>query len=84
MVVTVCGREEIIIATSWEGAEVGCPFYRENQAVAIKCEGPMDGSGVTISFLTKERRKAAMAAYCKRNWKQCPMFQAVCRKYEGK
>lgn len=69
------------MATSWESADVGCPFYRESDGIYIRCEG-LVGLTMTIHFSDKQRKAVVMDRYCNCQWEDCPLYKAVAAKYE--
>lgn len=62
---------------------VFCPFYKgtENKQV-IKCEGPIKGTTVRLSFSRKDRMDEYMETYCyeKKCW-ECRIYEAADAKY---
>lgn len=69
------------MATSWDASQVQCPFYHENTATEIKCEGAIPGSLVKQSFRTKGLRERVMEKYCKGCWRACPLYRIIEQKY---
>lgn len=72
------------MGTSYESAQVRCPFYRYNDDRRISCEGTEDGSFLYLYFDQKGRRKKQMTKYCEEDYENCKIYQAVMKKYHKK
>ncbi len=62
---------------------VFCPFYRatEHQQV-IRCEGPVDGTSLRLSFSGKKRCREYVEQYCaKKACEQCTIYKIAQAKY---
>lgn len=65
-----------------EDVLVKCPFYLERQrdALKIKCEGPVKGTTVQMSF--SGSKKWFLKKYCCRDFELCPVNQMLNKKYK--
>lgn len=65
----------------YEDPIVKCPFYSWEEGRQICCEGII-GLSMTHTFTTKEQRRLYERSRCKRAWKECPLAQALEKKWE--
>lgn len=69
--------------TSWEESRVGCPFYKyDDGKLGITCEGCVDGCITRTLFTKKEQQKSYLRKYCCKDYKQCPIYAMVAKKYD--
>lgn len=61
----------------WARAGVRCPFWRGDWDKAVACEGPFDGSGVTLTFRGDKKRKRHMEVFCFRNYEKCEVYRMI-------
>ena len=68
----------------YEDSIVKCPYYNWEEGKVLCCEG-VDGTSeecvTKIHFATYERRRDYERRVCKKNWKRCPMAQALEKKW---
>ena len=63
---------------------VNCPFFRNYSPDVIRCEGIMDGTGISISFRDKEDHRRHMSIFCEDHYKNCEIYRMVLdARYEG-
>jgi hypothetical protein len=65
----------------YEDPIVKCPFYSWEEGRQLCCEGVNAFSAVTVTFTTKEQRRDYERVRCKRAWKDCPLAQALEKKW---
>ena len=65
----------------YEDPIVKCPFYSWEEGKKLCCEGVNKFSSVQITFTTKEQRREYERTTCKRAWGNCPLAQALERKW---
>lgn len=56
---------------------VQCPFYRNYSPDVIRCEGIMEGTGISISFRDREDRRRHMEVFCEDHYKNCEIYRMV-------
>lgn len=61
---------------------VKCPFYSWEEGKKLCCEGVNACSSVQITFTNKEQRRAYEKMRCKMAWRECPLAQALEKKWE--
>lgn len=62
---------------------VECPFYKEDDARRrISCEGIVDDSKITISFLRKRDFDIQMNTFCCEHYKKCEIYRMLMEKYK--
>lgn len=60
-----------------------CPFYKAADNLKIRCEGVIPETKSTLSFFKNNSdRDSIMEQCCFNNYKICPMYWAINRKYE--
>lgn len=77
-------KEEIILATSRMDKRVQCPFYHQDIAASrrIICEGPIDGSSISLTYVAKQDYKQQMNIFCCEYFQNCEVYQMLMQKYE--
>ena len=61
---------------------VRCPFYRAHAKTAVKCEGPIPGTAVTVEFRRKSAKDKQYTVFCCGRFEYCEMYRAAAREYE--
>jgi hypothetical protein len=63
---------------------VVCPFYSQEEALKIHCEGYNIGTRLHLCFDCKERMKAHKARYCNdiKGYQSCPLNPVIMAQYE--
>ncbi len=67
---------------TYEDANVGCPYYNEETARTIICEGLMERSTVQQSFVTRGDKMKLKMQFCCTAWKTCPITKVLNQKYD--
>lgn len=65
----------------YEDPIVKCPFYSWEEGRQLCCEGVNAYSSLTVTFTTKEHRRSHERECCKKAWKECPLAQALEKKW---
>ena len=71
----------------YEDPIVKCPFYSWEEGLQMCCgknllpEQMKMFSAVTVTFTTKENRREVERGLCKRKWTECPLAQALEKKW---
>ncbi|MBR4864723.1 MAG: hypothetical protein IKU07_09110 [Oscillospiraceae bacterium] len=66
---------------TYEDANVGCPYYNEEGAKQIICEGLQDRATMQQHFLSRGDKMDFKKHYCCNAWKSCPLTKALNQKY---
>lgn len=61
---------------------VQCPYYREDDAQAVYCEGVQDGSRLRLGFLGRQQKRSYCEGFCRDRWKDCMIAKMLNRKYD--
>lgn len=63
---------------------VRCPYYRreERNLLQLKCEGLLEGTDLYQRFENGERMRRHKEVYCMKDYRRCPLAEALDRKYE--
>lgn len=62
---------------------VGCPFYRrDDNRSKITCEGIVDGSTVTLSFIRLRDFDTQMRVFCCEYFRKCEIYRMLMEKYD--
>jgi len=60
-----------------------CPFYKASENQKIRCEGVIpEAISATTMFKNNTDRDAILEQCCNNNYKLCPMYWAINKKYE--
>lgn len=71
-----------MIMADWDSALIGCPFFRRLKPNAISCEGMFQASCGTTWFRKTAERDRVVREYCRKDYQNCPMYQALWAKYD--
>ena len=65
---------------------VKCPFYKQERATQITCEGFSEGNGLQLFFRSKALLKEHQSRYCKsiKDHVRCPLYAVINEQYENK
>lgn len=68
----------------YESKAVVCPFYHQEQATKIHCDGVCQGNTVQISFITQEVKNKFRKDFCLniKAYTKCPIYQAIAKQWE--
>ena len=69
---------------NWRSDElVLCPFYVRDNATTIVCESPCEYTGLKSKlYITTPGKTDHLKKYCRCDYKDCPVYKDVIRKYE--
>jgi hypothetical protein len=70
------------MATTYADVEVVCPFFREQAAVTVTCEGPTDNTKVKLLFYSKNQKDIYMQLRCCGAYHGCRLAKMAEGKYE--
>ena len=64
---------------NYEDASIACPCFVRQDATQIKCEGPVKGSHLTISFQNGRDKSLWAERYCKsiKRCGGCPAMKTI-------
>lgn len=60
--------------------DVICPFYKDETANTIRCEGVISDACVN-NFINKSEKKGHREIYCCDDYEKCPLAEALNMKY---
>ena len=66
---------------TYEDANVGCPYYNEESARRIICEGLGERGTVQQHFEARGDKMNFKSRFCCAAWKTCPITKALNQKY---
>lgn len=69
------------MATSFESANVKCPFYKRNDQRKIFCEGIDSESQMILEYEEKEKARKKIRESCSERYKDCEVYKAILKKY---
>lgn len=63
--------------------EVVCPFYKQEQAAKIRCEGFCKSCSIQVSFSNRERLIQHKDRFCNKieGYHDCPLYPAIYGQY---
>lgn len=64
------------------GKNVVCPYYRDEDAQRIRCEGVGPGTVIHLAFSCKENLRDYRKKFCEGCWRECMIAGALNRKYD--
>ena len=66
--------------------EVVCPFYKQEEATKIRCEGYCKTTSLQTSFAKKELLALHKERHCNsfKGYPKCPLYEVICKQYESK
>ena len=65
-----------------QDALVQCPYYREEDAQSVYCEGVQSGSRLRLGFLGRKQKKTYGDRFCRDSWKTCRIADMLNRMYD--
>ena len=65
--------------------EVVCPFYKQEEALKIKCEGFCKSCSIQTSFTKRELLQMHKETYCNKikGYQRCPLYPVIVKQYDG-
>lgn len=69
------------MANTYGKQDVQCPFYKYDDAQAVVCEGPVDGSTTKVRFRTKSRKENYRRRHCEKDYETCSVCKMLYKKY---
>lgn len=61
---------------------VKCPYYKSDSDFGMVCEGPVEGSSLTIKFKDGNIKTSYKGGFCRRRWEECPVAVIAAEKYK--
>lgn len=61
----------------YSAARILCPFYRTQDALSVGCEGPFEGSVISLRFMNVPDKVQQTNIYCKENYKRCEIYRCI-------
>lgn len=67
----------------YEDEYVLCPFYVKEKGPVLQCESPVGYPRIDTTLLVRpENKRVHILIYCRKNYKECPIYKDVMKKYE--
>lgn len=61
---------------------VFCPFYKKEEPVNLRCEGPIKNTKLILQFPNKAEKEAYQKKYCScKNCSECEIYKMLDKKY---
>lgn len=70
------------MATTYKDVDIKCPFYKEQAARSISCEGLTDDSIIKLWFTSPKSKCLHMDIFCSKRYKNCEIYTMLEKKYE--
>ena len=68
---------------SFRQVDVLCPFYKNDDGRRrITCEGPVDDSSMSLTYLRKKDYQLQMDIFCCNHYAKCEVNRVLMEKYE--
>lgn len=64
------------------GADVVCPYYKDELQQIIRCEGVDDNSVIHLAFNAKDKLRLYRSEFCERCYRRCLIAQMLNRKWD--
>lgn len=67
-----------------ESIFIRCPYYRreDRRILQLKCEGLLEDTELYHRFPGRSEMRQHRERYCMKDYRRCPLSQALDRKYE--
>ena len=72
----------MFMASTYKDVEVKCPFYKEQTARTISCEGITDDSIIKQYFSFPRSKELHVNVFCERKFENCEIYRMLVKKYE--
>ena len=59
---------------SYKQIEVQCPFYKYDHARRITCEGLVDDSTLSLSYMRIKDYETQLSVFCCEHYKKCEVY----------
>lgn len=66
---------------SYFSSDILCPFYHDDDAQKIKCEGVVDGNTIHVTFGSSTKARQYKRDYCCKEYKECRIAKMLYAKY---
>ena len=63
------------MSSHYTSSNAVCPFYQEESATAVFCEGTVEGSTIRLGFRRNAERYKQL--HCRSRWKDCPIARML-------
>ena len=70
------------MATTYKDVDVICPFFREQAAKYISCEGLTEDSIIKLWFRVQKSKELHSDVFCEGKYKNCEIYRMLEAKYE--
>ena len=62
---------------------VVCPFYIQEQAIKIHCEGFAKDNNIQVSFRNEEKKNVHRKKFCRsiQCYRECPLYKTIEKQY---
>lgn len=61
----------------YSAARILCPFYRTQDPLSVGCEGPFEGSMISLRFMNVPDKVQQTDIFCKENYKRCEIYRCI-------
>ena len=58
-------------------ARILCPFYRTQDGLSIGCEGPFEGSMISLRFMNVPNKVQQKEIFCEDAYKRCEIYRCI-------
>ena len=72
------------MATTYSDVDVVCPYFREQGAVTVSCEGPTDNTKLKVLFRDKNQKDIYMRLRCCDDYGMCKLAMMQEARYAKK
>lgn len=68
----------------YQSSVIVCPFYNQETALKIYCDGINTHCSTQVSFVEKLHKESHEKQFCKElhKYNSCPIYQAINKQYE--
>lgn len=77
-----CEEVELMSCGSFNQVYVQCPFYKHDEGKRITCEGLIDKSSITVSYISKRDYEIQLKTFCCEHYQKCEVYRMLMQKYE--
>lgn len=61
----------------WLTSKARCPFYKDENAALVRCDGWVPEAVTHLAFATRDAAKAYKQEFCRGDYEHCAIFVAL-------
>lgn len=61
----------------WLATDAVCPYYRDENAVMVRCDGWVPEAVTHLAFATRSEAKNYKQVFCRKDYEHCAIYHAL-------